>query len=168
VDKYPLAEAEYRAVLARIWDSSHGKLLIADSTSLELLRLQLGISLEKAQELERDIRTQLAEEAFRAINIEDIIFGRWMGHDQGLLARAIRFDALTALRLLLQHLRSNVSRDIESRRVWYLRESGVWPDTEEYDRFSQFLTDLVAAMNERRNSEVTGSSPVPGTSLRER
>jgi hypothetical protein len=66
--EHPFAEVEYRAALARMWGSSDGRLGVADSTSLEYLRLQRGIPLERAQEHEKDIRAQLAREIMKNLN----------------------------------------------------------------------------------------------------
>ncbi len=70
-DKIPLAEAEYRSALAFAWDA--GRLTSIGSTSLELTRLQLGISLDKAQLLEKDIRKSIAGDKLAEQDRDEII-----------------------------------------------------------------------------------------------
>src|SRR6476620_12254633 len=77
VDKWSLAEAKYRELLAEAWSDVRGCPTVVGAERLERVRLELGIKRERAQELERDIRAKLSMEVFRAINPEHIhrLFG---------------------------------------------------------------------------------------------
>jgi hypothetical protein len=72
-DKFSLSEAEYRVSLAEAWDSAQGTPSIANRARLELMRLRLGISPERAQALEYEVRTQLATEVFTNIDLNPIL-----------------------------------------------------------------------------------------------
>src|SRR6476620_6369482 len=72
VDKWSLAEATYRELLADTWGTERGCPTIVGSERLERVRLDLGIKRERAQELELDIRAKLAKEVFRKIDPETI------------------------------------------------------------------------------------------------
>ena len=63
-DKFTVQEAEYRMALAQAWDNRHGRLRLIDLTMLELKRLNLGIALQKSQEMEQEVRSRLALESF--------------------------------------------------------------------------------------------------------
>lgn len=64
-----IVEAEYRVMVARTWDTSRGKPTLAGSAELELSRLRMGLLPEKAQQIEREVRIGLAEEAFSSLDI---------------------------------------------------------------------------------------------------
>src|SRR5262245_13955560 len=51
-DEVPLAEVEYRALLAQTWDTPSGRPTIAGGTKLDFDRLRLGVTPERAKELE--------------------------------------------------------------------------------------------------------------------
>lgn len=63
----PLVEVEYRAALALAWDTPTGQPTVSGGATLELTRLQKGIAVERAAELERQTRVQLAEQALSKI-----------------------------------------------------------------------------------------------------
>ncbi|MEM8533283.1 MAG: hypothetical protein AAGF95_20760, partial [Chloroflexota bacterium] len=68
-----LAEAEFRVMLAKTWDTLSGRPTIVGDTRLELTRLQLGLTSERATELEYEVRTALAEEIFYKIDISPLL-----------------------------------------------------------------------------------------------
>src|SRR5262249_41481368 len=68
---YGSEEAEYRAALAYAWEA--GRLTTLGSTGLELTRLQLGISLDQAQSLEKDIRKSIASDKLAEQDRDEII-----------------------------------------------------------------------------------------------
>jgi len=69
-DQIPIAEAEYLALLAEAWDTPEGRLSIASLSNLELSRLRLAITPQRAYELECKIREALASEAFYKIHYD--------------------------------------------------------------------------------------------------
>lgn len=72
VDRFSLAEAEYRVQLAEAWDTPNGIPTMASRAKLELMRLKLGINPSRAMELEREIREQLAQEVFADIDLRPL------------------------------------------------------------------------------------------------
>src|SRR5689334_6088385 len=67
VDRFPLSEARYRASLAAAWGDRPGRPSVLLTTSLEHERLQLGVLPERAQELEDQVRAELAEECLKTV-----------------------------------------------------------------------------------------------------
>ena len=75
-DQIPLEQVEYRAVLAEVWGATNGKATVAGITRLELVRLRLGIKPELSRQIEKDIRSSLAREAFYSICKDDFQYIR--------------------------------------------------------------------------------------------
>ena len=73
-DQLSLVEAEYRTLLAEVWNTPLGRPTVAGATRLELARLNMGLEPERAQELELEIREKLAVEAFESLDIQ-ALFG---------------------------------------------------------------------------------------------
>jgi hypothetical protein len=71
-DAAPLAEVEYRVLLAETWGTQKFQPSLLGTTKLELARLQLGIKPECARKIEREIRSELASEALSAISWRDV------------------------------------------------------------------------------------------------
>ncbi len=65
----PVAEVEYRAQVAEAWNTSTGRPTVSGSARLELARLRLGITPERATIIEQEIQAALAREAFTEIDI---------------------------------------------------------------------------------------------------
>jgi hypothetical protein len=65
----PVAEVEYRAQVADAWNTPAGRPTVAGGARLELARLRLGITPERAAVIEQEIRAALAREAFTEIDI---------------------------------------------------------------------------------------------------
>jgi hypothetical protein len=120
-DKEPLAEVEYRALIAKTWDTPEGIPTVAGAAQLEYERLRLGVKKERAHILERDMRTALAEETMSRISVVQVddfieegiipLFSyrlpeKWMDQPEimRLLGRAIRLNPLVSKRLLLDKL----------------------------------------------------------------
>lgn len=74
-DKLTLAEAEFRAALARAWDTPRGTPTVVGTTQLELERLRLGIPMEQAQRIETEVRLALAKERLEQVYFSDTIYG---------------------------------------------------------------------------------------------
>lgn len=68
-----LSEAEYRVLLAEVWDTSIGRPSTSGAARLELTRLKLGLTPERAQELEKEVRIALVEEIFLTIDISPLL-----------------------------------------------------------------------------------------------
>lgn len=64
-----VAEVEYRVHVAEAWNTPLGRPTVAGGARLELARLRLGITLERAATIEQEVRTALAYEAFTEIDI---------------------------------------------------------------------------------------------------
>jgi hypothetical protein len=77
VDELPLAEAEYRAILAEVWDTPQARPTVSGEARLELLRLRLGITAQRAKELEHEIRISLAKEKLLDIDVLNIHMILW-------------------------------------------------------------------------------------------
>lgn len=66
----PIVEAKYKIMVARAWDNLRGKPTLAETSELELARLQKGLLSDRAQEIEREIREKLAEEALSELDVK--------------------------------------------------------------------------------------------------
>jgi hypothetical protein len=64
----PLAEVEYRVLLAECWGLPQGRPSVVGAARLELARLRLGIAIERAQQMEQDIRSALAQEVISSVH----------------------------------------------------------------------------------------------------
>lgn len=96
-EKFPLAEMEYRVLLAETWSTPQGCPTVLGREQLELARLRLGVSLERAGELEQEIRRDLATEVFselepQFLSVGFIILRSRDNHQLKSLIRAIRLD----------------------------------------------------------------------------
>jgi hypothetical protein len=69
-EDYSLAEAEYRVMVARAWEG--GQLSALGGAELQLSRLKLKIPKERADQIEQEIRTELARSIFSAVSLEII------------------------------------------------------------------------------------------------
>ena len=162
IDRFSVAEAEYRAALATAWHTCPRPLGIMDRTALELKRLQLGIIPERAGELEREVRTTLAEEIFYQIQPELIPNGDWIGRDTVQeIGRVIRLDASTATRLLIHYTRADIRELLIHHKEDLLRKNNVWEDTEDHAMFEQWLADLLQTLEEHKSN----LGPPPDRSL---
>lgn len=63
-----LVEAEYRVMLSEAWDNPRGRPTPANVAKLDLMRLKMRLLLEKAHEIETEVRELLAEEAFSELD----------------------------------------------------------------------------------------------------
>jgi len=72
-DNETLAEAEYRVLLCDAWDTPQGWPTTGNAARLALARLRLGVSTERASELEREVRVMLTEETWSAMSLEGLI-----------------------------------------------------------------------------------------------
>jgi hypothetical protein len=68
-----LAEAEFRVTLAEVWDTPTGRPTAVGAARLELVRLRLGLSVERAQALAQEIRGAMVDDIFHSIDISPIL-----------------------------------------------------------------------------------------------
>src|SRR5262245_10578601 len=61
-EQLSINEVEFRALLADAWDTPKGRPTVPSIAHLELARLRLGVSGQRAIDLEREIRFALAKE----------------------------------------------------------------------------------------------------------
>lgn len=65
----PLAEVEYRVQVAEAWDTPEGHPTVAGAARLELTRLRLGVSPERAAAIEHEVRVALVQQALTGLDI---------------------------------------------------------------------------------------------------
>lgn len=70
-----LVEIEYRMLAAKLWAMPLGRPTVAGMAELELARLKSGLAIAKTQQIEYEVRTALAQEAFSGI---DASFGGFL------------------------------------------------------------------------------------------
>jgi hypothetical protein len=160
-DQLSLAEAEYRALLADVLDTSHGRLTVAGRTRLELTRLGLGLELERAQELEQEIRAALVEETFNSIeadtlqhlplrmNVPSNSPGKLLTPDLHRIGRAVRLDPSTTIQVLLTRLEPDTTFPVEKLGALLIYANNIGQRSPEYILFEQFLADLSVALAAR-------------------
>jgi len=151
VDQFSLAEADYRAALAKAWHTCPGQIGIVDRAALDLKRLRLGILPERAHDLEREIRAALTEELFYTIDPGLIPRGDWIDRDDPVrkIGRIVRLDPRMAIRLLLCYNEADIREALQSSKDTILRTNNVWPNTQDYAVFEQFFVDLQQVLGER-------------------
>lgn len=125
-----LIEAEYKVMTAKTWDTPRGMPSIVGEAELELARLKMGLVLEKAKQIEKEVRVGLAEEAFSSLDpnfvriFKTLLYQRDFSYvgpgdfpdevtvndldsfidSLRIIGRAIRLDISTALRLFIEIL----------------------------------------------------------------
>lgn len=67
-DTVSLAEAEYRVNLVEVWNTFEGHPTVLGANRLELTRMRLGLEVDRAKELEHEIRTSLARETLSTVS----------------------------------------------------------------------------------------------------
>jgi hypothetical protein len=148
-----LAEAEYRMMLAEVWNASNGGWPhLTATTRLEFQRLKLGLLPERAQQLEDEVRVILAEDALVRLDPE---ITRWIPFTPrndnfsrneswtSMLAigRAIRCSLSTTLHLfpmIMDKFQSPL--DYDHFQSYLLRSNRVWRNRAEYVIFDQLLS----------------------------
>jgi hypothetical protein len=73
VDQLSIAEAEYRALVAKAWATPEGRPTIVGATQLEFDRLRLGVTPERAQKLELELRVALCKEYLSDFNEHELL-----------------------------------------------------------------------------------------------
>jgi hypothetical protein len=156
-DQIPLAEAEYRVLLADIWDTPQGRPTVAGAARLELTRLRLGLAPDRAKQIENEIRSELADEILFDIdtNLLEHLYGKQNIKDVAYtdedktnllrsIGRAIRFAPLTAVTIVLASLEPrNPNRYINPNFITDLiTVNKVRDDLLEADLFQEFWTKL--------------------------
>jgi hypothetical protein len=141
---YP--EAEYRVKLAQAWDTPYGRPTAQGKAQLELDRLHLGVTPERAQQLEHEIRVELAQQALSMLDLRYVALPHDNIQADGLakqtmdiIVRAIRLDATTVLSAIRTCVKSQSAlvRELESVLTW-----GVWPHEEDRALFRQCVLSL--------------------------
>jgi hypothetical protein len=168
IDKESLVEVEYRKLLAEAWDTSECRPTVTGATRLQLERLRLGITPERAQEMEQQVRADLAEQAFyqSEINIRRLV--DQAKHSSELIMRlmpvigmAVRFDPSTALKVLLMLIPQGKERTLAVGNIPHrlFIENDVWhPD--EIAIFKRFADDLQAALEARKSEHFLDNEPL--------
>jgi hypothetical protein len=86
-----MAEAELRVTLAEVWDTPIGRPTAAGAARLELVRLRLGLSAERAQALAQEIRGAIVEDIFLKIDLLPIL-GKTRGLPASTGPITVQFD----------------------------------------------------------------------------
>lgn len=144
----PLAEVEYRVLLAENWNTVQGRPTVVGATCLELARLRLGISPERAQQLEHDIRAALAREVISGLN--DGFFTDYLqGYDHNFtdefwkIGLAIRLNVEAAIEQFHLLLPPNLTEPKPPFEQTLLEINTFWLYQQGYSsRFEQFVTAL--------------------------
>jgi hypothetical protein len=88
-----LVEAEYRVIIADAWDTPSGRPSAIGTAQIELARLRFGLSSERAQELENDMRVALVKDVFEKIDISPLIGQNlWVSPDVGTINFSIKAE----------------------------------------------------------------------------
>jgi hypothetical protein len=180
VDREPLSEVEYRALLAEAWGTPQGRPTVASVARLEQARLRLGIALPRAQELEHQIRVALAEEAVANIDArylpglrperqsvryreEEMENRRYRETTVRLIECAIRLDFDTALNSFIERLHSAVTMyphvlvgEVRSMLI----AAKAWGSYDEREKIDQFI-EATESILEARQKAVTVKDPEP-------
>jgi hypothetical protein len=155
IDKWSLAEAKYRELLAETWSDAQGCPTVLGAERLERVRLELGVKPERAQALEVDIRVKLAIEVVRAINPAYIydLFGRDLTNTTSTnalrqIGRSIRLDPATAAAFFC---RGDMVAQWQHLGLYGLRELLLhahpqWTDSTEAPLFQAFLRHIADAV----------------------
>jgi len=143
-DLLPLAEVEYRALLAEAWNTPQGHPDVASAARLELARLRLGIVPERAKELQRDVRAAIAEEVIHSIHMRELWDGRWRSNESTLaiMGRAIRFDPVQTVQSIIKCMPKESPPDVFTIEKVLFDVNNVWPDGDDYTLFKFFLEEL--------------------------
>ena len=142
------AEVEYRVLLAESWSAPHGRPTVVDQARLELARLRLGISLERAHHLEYAIRASLAQEVLHTINdgfYTDYLqgFSHSMTNEFWSIGRAIRLHIDAAMNHFHSLLPPKLCRPMPAFEETLLDVNDFWLYQQEYRTdFERFLTAL--------------------------
>jgi hypothetical protein len=126
------------------------------SARLELERLRLGITPERAKELERVIRVSIAKDSFAEIDTSTYI-------PLEPVLRAYRLDAAVALEILeanLNYMPSMERNVIMNQLEDHIIKSRIWTSQDERSEFSQFLSSLREQITSPKHTvNKDGSSP---------
>lgn len=147
-DQFPLAEVEYRALLAEAWDTPRGRPTVAVASRLELARLRLGISPELAAEIEGLVRGDLAEETIYNLDIH-LLRSTYVENKNynsevelkallSAIGRAIRFDIHTTLIYTLSYIYEG-ERFKDSFVKDLLSVNKINEHSKDYETFGRFL-----------------------------
>jgi hypothetical protein len=158
-DQVSFSEAKYRVLLAELWDTVNGRPTVFGYARLELERLQLGLSPEKGQHLEQEVRLDLARETVAQI---DIYYLPGISNTEYIISKDKDDPTKTALRLLGKAIRLNVSATIDLLISTFPGKSNihintlgkylmvlnrVWIYEDDRILFEQFLQKLDNAVN---------------------
>ncbi len=144
----PLAEVEYRLLVAQTWNQSSGWLSIVDKTRLELERLKLGMDIERVEEHHRAVRTQIATETLLDLELNYIqgdadIRSRAVQR----IIRAFRLDPNETARLIRQNINLSSIRIIVQ---WLEETTTIWQNDKEANELTHLFQQL---LDEKRAAE---------------
>lgn len=126
----PLAEVEFRVLIAEAWKISSGWLDIAEKTRLELCRLRLRISEETSIKHHTFVRQRLAKESLRDLDLNNIQRETEKQEEAvNRIIRGFRFDPQITediLRLNVDDKSANFLAD------WITKTGLIWKDKYEY------------------------------------
>lgn len=149
---HSLVEVEYRVLLAEAWSTSQGRPTVVSRTRLELMRLRLGIPLERASQLEQDVRGEVAREVID--NLHDAFFHDYLqGYDFKAtdefwkIGLAIRLNVDAAIERFTALLPPKVGPTDPPFERTLLDVNGFWLYQEQYSPdFARFCQALPAAL----------------------
>lgn len=148
----PIAEVEYRMLLAENWSTSQGYPSVVGATRLEFARLRLGILPERAIELEYDIRGEIAREVIKSIHdsfYTDYLqgFAHALEDELWTIGRAIRLNARTATDQFIQLLPPEVQATDPpfAPRLLLVNQFWLYQDRYKAD-FEYFISSLPEAL----------------------
>jgi hypothetical protein len=128
----PLAEAEYRLLVAEMWDTERGHPNITGEARMEMARLRLGILPDQAKEIEQRVRISLAQDAMSKIDIRFLPGAHFSpkGDDEtrveqvaNLIERAVFLEPDISLSLLTTFLSKPLPyRNIKGIDVWIISD----------------------------------------------
>jgi hypothetical protein len=157
--KLPLAEVEFRVLVAQCWRNSSGWLSTVEESQLELARLRLGITEARAEQHNVAVRSRLAVETLLDLELNDIQSSpetRTAAVQR--IVRAFRFDPKATEELL------GVSIDIEGAQAltdWITSTRTVWRSRKEYQDLKSLLNRLLQhKLNAATASALLGDTPL--------
>ena len=141
----PVAEVEYRAVVAEAWSKSSGWLSAVDEARLELERLRLGITEQRSKEHHDAVRSRIAVETLLDLEL-NYIQGEPDIRSSAVqrIIRAFRLDPHKSEDLLRQNIDE---ASIEVLVEWLKITRTIWRSEEEYTELDSLFKQL---MNEKR------------------
>ena len=165
LDQFSMDELDYKQLVAQAWIPRRSWPRLVDTIQLEKKRIQIGLLPEKAKEIEREVRAELAREVFYDMpaNLEQILLTTLTSERETVAAKplvvetlerigfAIRRDPKVALQLLLRRLpdvkQLNILLDNFRSNLFYASKVDIDDrDVEVFDAFVEDLGDKISAL----------------------